>query len=270
MHDVADGGLQEIINSIEIGVPHAIQLTGDGRVEGLRIDTGRIVALIGVGEVLPRFSENWSGDEPAISIYGAPTAVYLDRVQITGNSLVGGLHVTAGATAYVEDSWVDRNSIGGIRVDGGADLKVSNSLVALNGNFSTQDAIVVEGASLELLYATVAYSPGVSVRCDAASQVTVRNSIMAAYEGSSVQCALSASYSAFDQDVGGTANVEVGAADPDWFEDVFLGDAHLTGVGHAVFAGIADWREGDPTHDIDGDPRPTEDGSYDTPGADVD
>jgi len=63
--------------------------------------------------------------------------------------------------------------------------------------------------------------------------------------------------------------LELGVYDPDWFVDVGNFDSHLTGVAPPSLLTTAQWQAGDPTVDIDGDPRPDMNGADDVAGADV-
>jgi hypothetical protein len=54
-----------------------------------------------------------------------------------------------------------------------------------------------------------------------------------------------------------------------WFVSYAAGDFHLSGTHPAVINTAAIWITGDPPTDIDGDPRPTTDGTPDVAGADV-
>jgi len=66
-----------------------------------------------------------------------------------------------------------------------------------------------------------------------------------------------------------TTEAEAPAFMDDWFGSIDEGNLSLTADGQAEFTDIATWREGDPLVDIDGDPRPNEEGASDFAGADV-
>ena len=80
--------------------------------------------------------------------------------------------------------------------------------------------------------------------------------------------------SATEMDLGGS-NVSVGDMEMAsgwaiWFDNAIVGNFHLSGPGQDVFTlGQAQWQDGDPAVDIDGDPRPKGGGAPDRPGADV-
>jgi len=90
----------------------------------------------------------------------------------------------------------------------------------------------------------------------------VRNSILLSADTvPEVQCAgATLSSSVTEADVGFMSS---------WFMSYGVGDFHLTAAGEAVFADVAQWQQGDPVTDIDGNPRPTTDSSLDYAGADV-
>jgi len=58
-----------------------------------------------------------------------------------------------------------------------------------------------------------------------------------------------------------------------WFVSYVSGDFSLTTMGaapgDAIFESVAQWQSGDPSTDIDGDPRPTVDATPDYAGADI-
>ena len=111
---------------------------------------------------------------------------------------------------------------------------------------------------------------GATVFVEVGSLVTARNSIIGTAIGDSTDCPrLVASYSAFDQSVAGAGNVDLGTFELGWFDDFVGIDPHLTKAGEAVFADVAEWNDGDPPADIDGEPRPNMDGAPDYAGADV-
>jgi hypothetical protein len=75
----------------------------------------------------------------------------------------------------------------------------------------------------------------------------------------------------FDFNVVDTAELvgngnDVLSFDSEWFPNIGTSDFHIE-MG-APFADVAQWNTGDPTTDIDGEPRPTTDGATDYAGAD--
>lgn len=154
---------------------------------------------------------------------------------------------------------------------GGAELTVRNCFVGGNGAGGDGSlGIDVDNSNVRVLYATIARNDELSVdsiRCSGGT-VDVRNSIVVGRDADSIDCpGITITNSALDEDIG--SNDNVGPADLAWFIDATGGDFHLSATGTTVFADIAQWQSGDPTTDIDGDPRPMMDGAMDYAGADV-
>ena len=80
-------------------------------------------------------------------------------------------------------------------------------------------------------------------------------------------------YSATEGGVAGEGNVAAGmfpgGSPGDWFVDYTTGNFHIQNDGLTLFGDVAQWQEGDPPTDIDGEPRPTVDGTADYAGADL-
>ena len=115
------------------------------------------------------------------------------------------------------------------------------------------------GGTVDLRYVTIAGNT-VGIGCGADATGTIRNSIITNV-GNSVDgfCPLSFVDNAIDES--GMGGTEVPSFDPTWFVVSNGSRFFLSDAGQAVFADIADWDEGDPLTDIEGDLRPTE-----TPG----
>jgi hypothetical protein len=69
--------------------------------------------------------------------------------------------------------------------------------------------------------------------------------------------------------VSGTGNIDLGDPEqvPVLFENLDNGDLRLTAAGVTAFTDVALWQSGDPAADIDGNPRPSTDGTPDVCGA---
>ncbi len=209
----------------------------------LRVDSGAEVYVQSL-----RFGVNGEATFPGISVSAA--TLYLDRSEVAGNT-GGGLALTAGAYAQIRNCFVGANGTGAPNARG----------------------IQVEGSTLDILYTTVARNDASvddSLVCNLVSNVTARNSIFIGRDSPSINCApLAASYSVFDEAIAGEGNENAGAIDNGWFTDVFAGDLHLTASGAAQFGDVALWTIGDPTVDIDGEPRLAEDATQDVAGGDL-
>ncbi len=116
----------------------------------------------------------------------------------------------------------------------------------------------------DLRYVTIAGN-SIGLDCDNGATGVIRNSILtnvaASVDGS---CSLSFIDNAIDES--GFGGTMVPAFDPSWFVVSEGSRFFLSDEGQTVFDGIADWDDGDPLYDIEGDPRPTRALGY--PGVD--
>src|SRR5690606_22488974 len=98
---------------------------------------------------------------------------------------------------------------------------------------------------------------------DDGGQADVRNSILVSFDpGPEVECpGITIADSATE--------AELGMLSGTWFDNYSTGDFHLTMSAPIAAGTAARWQTGDPTTDIDGDPRPTVDGTADFAGADA-
>jgi hypothetical protein len=163
-----------------------------------------------------------------------------------------------------------QNTGGGIVAQGGAELTLRNCFVGGNVEANVLD---LQGATAEVLYSTLGAGLGVtaSIVCDAPSMATVRNSLVVSRsDDDEVICAnLDATYTAAETLLDGTGNVALGTMDVAWFAGFNGGDFDLTAMHPVIIDTAALWTTGDPPTDIDGQPRPTVDGTADYAGADV-
>jgi hypothetical protein len=177
--------------------------------------------------------------------------------------------VVDGGNAWIEQSKIVNNSGGGILVDGGGSLVLTNSFV---GGSADSPALRVNDGTFELLYVTVGLPPSVggpALECTDGSSSMMRNSLITSVHADpEVDCPnLSVSTSALEMFLGD--NVSLGDMDVGWFDGYLAGDYHLSGTHPPAIDTAATWLSGDPTTDIDGDPRPTTDQSPDVAGADI-
>jgi hypothetical protein len=128
--------------------------------------------------------------------------------------------------------------------------------------------VEVLDASASVLYSTVTastFGTTPALGCTMPVAVDVRNSIIVSQGGTSpdeLSCAAATI-------VASATEADVGPFNAGWFVNFNGGDYHLTASGTATFADLASWSTGDPSTDIDGDLRPTVDGTPDYAGADV-
>jgi len=96
-----------------------------------------------------------------------------------------------------------------------------------------------------------------SFRCNGTNSGVVRNSIVVGADSASVDCSGPAFESnAVDESGLGGTNQMVGAFDAGWFANPGAGDFRLTSSGETEFMDIAQWTDGDPLTDVDGEPVP--------------
>jgi hypothetical protein len=256
---IPSGGIGIVtIHETETGAPYAgAPIIGGGRTVALLAAEGEAPTLRGV-----------LGTNPALRVEGADTVVYLEGLALRGTTAGHGLVVTAG-TAWVDRSRIVENRSGGVLAREGAEVTIRSSFVG--GNESAIRAVDVQGSTARVVYSTLGAGLGnaAAIACDAASTVEVRSSVLVAQTAApEVECEGTFEHNAAELVLGGT-NTAVGPMSMMWFTGYANGDFWLTAAGSERFAGVAQWEAGDPRTDIDGDLRPTVDGSPDVAGADL-
>jgi hypothetical protein len=282
VHVDGDGGrdfpsIVAAVDAVEnggIGVIVVHERNGDASYQDhLVVDAGKTIALLAATGEQPLIQSLMN--DYGLRVEGTGTALYMDGLGVRSNPLASsgrGLEVD-GALAWIDRSRIVQNMGGGILAENDAELTLRNCFVAGNGYGDPGSfGIEVLDSKALVLYTTVARNDGSSIdsiRC-MGGLVDVRNSIIVGRDAGSIECpGIAISNSALDENIAGDDNENVGATISGWFLNVNDGDFHLTGLGSATFAGIARWRTGDPRTDIDGDPRPTQDGAEDHAGADI-
>lgn len=175
-----------------------------------------------------------------------------------------GVYTTAPCVMVVERSAIHRNTGGGLRQFGGS-LRLHNSAIGLNGNGMRGPGLNLQLTTVDVRYATIVANTAAgvadNVTCLDATGVA-RNSLVLGTTNNSVQAACSS--------IAWSSNVVdgLGFAGPGgsvfqqpynaaWFQNPAGGDFRLGAPGLTpFFGGVALWEIGDPTHDIDGTPRP--------------
>jgi hypothetical protein len=145
--------------------------------------------------------------------------------------------------------------------DGGSSIAIqsSGSLYAENSALGPDTAIglqLEDGAAADLRYVTIAGNDA-GVECGSGLSGTVRNSIVASTGATSISACNGLDWVDNGVDELGYGE-QIGAYDAAWFVDPEGGDFHLSVAGAVGIGDIAEWDEGDPLVDIDGDLRPTE------------
>ncbi|MEZ4384771.1 MAG: hypothetical protein R3A79_25805 [Nannocystaceae bacterium] len=264
--------------------------------------TYAIVADVNTSPAVPEFKSS----SPTIKLSGDFT-LYVHNLDFESNAAIADYATINcdGSRLFVSDSRV-RGGVGpGIR-GSACELSISNSSIYNNkseglelagGSLTMRNSFVVDngpgdkwgggGIVLNQVAVDIAYTTIVnnanpegadSIQCDKADAPNiVRNSIIARNPNEpnqSVTCTnLKIEHSLVDGGADkGEGNMEKAA-------DAILG-LLMKGTNNGVYAvknmsastqinAVAQWRAGDPTTDFEGDPRPVEDLTDDTPGADV-
>lgn len=236
-----------------------VTITGDGGLNAVELIGSSITYFEGV-EVA-----NISGNGTACS----GTSVWFDDSEVRNNAQVG-LDISGGCAAHLRRSVVRANSGGGVVVNG-ASLEARNS--AISNNLGSSPGMQLFNGSIEVSYSTLVgnFASGGTpdtLQCTAPSGF-VRNSIVSGESASSISgcAALDWDYNAVDTTgLGATNDDSIGAWDSGWFAAPDTGDYHLTASGETEFMDIAQWQDGDPLTDVDGDAVPTDVPSF--PGYD--
>lgn len=231
------------------------------------------IAFIAAPDQAPRWIKSNSGSGPILSVSVGARA-YLDGMTLRENQgpmNTWGVQCT-NARVDVRRSQIVQNDGGGIDVGNNCELKLENSFVG--GDVVGRDAIRVEEGSATLSYSTVGAGGFLAfgdfpaaLRCEPNGlSVTVRNSLLVARTlAPEIDC-----FGATLEDNATEAEADLGNMDLDWFTNFKTGNLHLD-AAHAPLDEIrrAQWAPGDPTTDIDGDPRSTAEDGLDYVGADV-
>lgn len=220
------------------------------------------------GALFLRDMQITTGASTGITINGGQA--WIEESRITNNASQG--VALNGGTAVIARSRIVNNTGGGIVVDGGGMLMLENSFVG--GNVNDVAAVDVVDGDAEISYSTLAAGAKILVdptalSCTMGSGVTVRNSILVspAIEPAVVCNGASIESSVLEDTTDFPDNTEA-TFSANWFTVYANGDFHLSAMHPAAIDTAALWQIGDPATDIDGDARPTTDGTNDFAGAD--
>lgn len=242
------------------------------------VSQGRVLAIVAAPGESPQMIVV-DGSAAHVSVLGAGTTLFLEGMLLYGNNGMAGAAVQVDVgRIHVQRSVIADHIDGAISGTNGAYLHVENSFVG--GSEFGASAIHVFESDASILYSTVLAGYGAQARslsCANPDGVDVRNSILLGEtDVDSVNCPTAAFLNNASDQALGAGNVEVPEFDGHqtaWFAGYANSNFHLTsGVvdnGEDEFCAIGSWEDGDPAGDIDGDPRPTIDGTVDCPGADV-
>lgn len=253
--------------TVDVGLAEVALLgSGDPVLSG---DGSRAVDVFGDGTLYLANVEVVNGSGDGLSCSGA--SVWLDDAEVRNNAQVG-MDVSGGCEAHLRRTVVRANSEGGIAVDGATSaLFLENSVVADNVGATAGPGLRVLAAELFMTYSVVVsngtFASPDNLECLSGAGGSVRNSILSGPNGDSiVTCnALSFGTSAVDTAGLGGSTMNVGPYDSAWFSPTD-GIYTLTASGQTEFMDIAQWSEGDPLFDFEGDAIPTDTPSF--PGYD--
>jgi hypothetical protein len=243
--------------------------------EAVVVGGGRVVAFLAAQDVAtpPRWLLGAGGTSQLTVL--ADATVLLEGLQLTANTSSSdpGVRVNGGR-AWVDKSRIVQNTGGGIVAEGGSELVLRNCFVGDGTN--GVNSITIDGASANILYTSLGsgFNNFVDVfplRCIAPVDVSVRNSVLVSFDNAvgEISCpAANVTNTASETLIPGSGNVSLGDVAADWFVDISTGNFHLDNPP-AMLANTARWNTGDPPTDIDGDPRPSVDGTPDYAGADL-
>jgi hypothetical protein len=237
--------------------------SGGNYLSPITINPGQTIAIIG---------------DDAVTLSVAGQAVLVDSGAVgmlSGIRVIGG---TSGVNCQGGQVWLDKvvvldsiGMVGGGIVANGGDIVLRNSFIG--GNSSTAPAALVGQGTISILYSTLATgidAPAVECLLDGAN-VIIRNSVVVSRSGTdeTQSCAgANITTSALEMPIVGNTDLPT-MTDTSWFQNFNAGNFRLSGTQPAEISTAAIWLTGDPSTDIDGNPRPTIDGMLDHAGADV-
>jgi len=200
---------------------------------------------------------------------------YAPSLRIEGDEPDDGGDTDGGDTDEGTGTGAEESSGGGSSESGAVDLEMQqaanampyayleNCFVTQRRNTGAEGAAVVTHGRLDLLHTTIGSDDGVAVHCDETSAVTARNSLLVTTAAATLACETMSTTTSYVE-----GNVDLST----WFVEFTFGarttDLRLNDPPLAVYS-AARWEAGDPTTDIDGDPRVALEGAMDVAGADV-
>lgn len=233
----------------------------------ITIAAGRRIALLGQDELVAGLGVPYNQDRPAVLSVESGAAVYVSRLRLTGGEIV------VGAASLWLDRVDARNPWGATvhTVDPQADVTLVNSWI--RGGDYELGAVRIDAGHVDGVFTTV-LGDGVAVGCAPQATSTIRSSLLISWSSvDAIDCSgIDLSYSALEEQYAGAGNQSLGAAQPlVWFEIDYDagGIVRLTDASPQLLGVTARWATGDPPWDIDGEPRPTMDGTMTFAGADT-
>jgi hypothetical protein len=234
--------VQDALDSLVDDCVLIVHANVGGYLENLTIDTPDkfSIALMAEPGQTPSIRGFSQSNGPLLSASDGPI-VYVEGLRFDAN-VPGEVGVAADSVKlYLDRVQIVDNRGGGLSIANGSLARLRNCFIGGNGEGTTT-------------------SPGVRVSA---------STLHLGHDYYSIDCEpFTATYSVFDEVIPGDGNDAVSTIEDGWFVDADSGDLHLTAEGILRFLNIARWNAGDPPTDIDGNPRPTEPGTMDLPGAD--
>lgn len=258
-----DGGAdyQTIADAVPNGCVVVVHERDGGQAyhEALRFD-GATMALVAASGEQPLLVG--AGGNPAVEVIGA--TLYMEGLTLRGDSEAEGV-VADDGRVYLDRMRVKGTFAGAMRIENDGLAQVRNSFVG--GDVNDVPALEVTGSRVDVVYSTLGagFGDAVALRCDPASTVSVRNSLLVARSSApAIECATEILENS-------ATEADAGEVNTNWFvpNGYANGDFHLGALAPLAILIAAQWRDGDPSSDIDGEPRIAEDGMVGPAGADV-
>ncbi len=272
--DVPDNFVSLIgaISSIDPDTRCAIRLAdiaGDDYFESVAIDQGKRLAILPQSGVVHVVGS--AGN--AFSISGG-AQVYLEEIDVVDGG--GGITVSgAGTVLHFDHGEIARNdTLDAVRVSQGAHLEMRNA-VAVGEPFMAigSNGVRIDAASTATLLNVAMVglgTGGFALSCANDAVVEVRNSVVftSSAIGNLFCDGATVTHTATENDIPGDGNLG-GMLTADSFADFDGRDFRITGVAADALSGVGQWLTGDPTDDIDGQPRIGVDGETEPPGVNI-
>ncbi|WP_266214334.1 hypothetical protein [Paraliomyxa miuraensis] len=245
-------------------------IVSEGTYNEALVVNGIIVAFLAADGDAVEWQRTMGAGAPQLRVTGGAT-VLVDEIDLRSNgSLADPAIRVDGAMLWIDRSTIAQNTGVAVRAETSAELMMRNSFIG--GAIDLPALNNLTGSSMAIQYSTVGAALGASnaILCDAGSDVTVSDSIILT-RGTEpeVDCAMfTADHTAANTVLAGTDNSEVMATMTSWFTSYATGDFHLSGSGQSTFQNVAQWDDGDPSVDIDGESRSGVEGTPERAGAD--
>ncbi len=226
--------------------------------EAITVDSGRAVAILAAEGEEPV----WRSEMGPHLRVNAGSQVWLHRIAMGEGNTSAAAVEASGGEIHVQRAVIEGRIGGALTATSGARVHLENTIA--QGGGSGTAAIEIEDADVLISYSTIAMwiTSGESVvNCAPGGGLVVSDSIIANYAFEEVE-----EVTCDGADVTTSSLVTSFDAEEVWFVAP-SSDYHLA-PGHP-FGDVAEWNFGDPLIDIDGDLRPSVDGSPDVAGADV-